>query len=107
MTLWNKSLIAAGLLELPLLLLLVAESSKEVEHSMVVKGLIWYHVVPLAILSFGLVSLFGDGASTIGSALLWALLYWSSVFVIQVAVTAPFIRVVFGFLSSSRRSRGS
>ena len=106
MTLWNKSLIAAGSLELPLLLLLVAESSKEVEQSLVVKGLIWYHVIPLAILSFGFPSLFGYGAPSSGNALLSAPLYWSSVFVIQVTVTTLVIRVVLGVLNSGT-SRGS
>jgi hypothetical protein len=91
---------AAGLLELPLLMLLVTESSKEVEHG---SGITLFPSPYFR----GLLSLSGHGASTIGNPLLWAPLYWSSVFVLQVAMTAPFIRVVFGFLSSSRRSRGS
>jgi hypothetical protein len=101
-TMWTRSLISACVLELPLLVALAVYSPQNLQTELA-RVLVWYHVIPLSVLSFGILWLFGHGAAE-GPAVAPALghvFYWTATFAIQVAVTTPLIFLILRSIMQS------
>jgi|ERR1700693_4649389 len=106
---WAKALWASCALELPLVVMLAARA-QDIDKSTAARVLVWYHAIPLSLISFGSLWLFGHGASG-GEAtgfrrVLGYVLFCSLTFVVQVAVTTPILLLVLkasrGAFSRSR-----
>jgi hypothetical protein len=80
----------ASLLEVPPFILLLTSASKN-DGSAVFTAVTWYHIVPLSILSFGWLGLFGHGAPSIGGLRLWQGGFALATFLIQVALISPLV----------------
>jgi hypothetical protein len=103
---WTRSLISACVLELPLLVALAAYGPQNLQTSGLALVLVWYHVIPLSVLSLGILWLFGHGASG-GPAVAPALghvFYWIATFTIQVAVTTPLIFLILRSIMQSPKN---
>lgn len=96
-------MLAALFLETPLLfLILLTARGGDYNSSRIALLLIWYHVIPLSVLSFTFLRLFGHGEPSFGNIELWHLVYWGLVFVIQVALTTPPIFLVLKLIGRVR-----
>jgi len=90
MTRWTRALLFASLLEVPPFILLLTSASKN-DSSTVLTAVTWYHIVPLSILSFGWLSMFGHGSPSIGGLRLWHGGFALATFLIQVALISPLV----------------
>lgn len=103
MKLWSRSAFIACIVEVPLLAML-ANYAQTIDKSTFALALFWYHAVPLSLITFTSLWLFGHGTAAgepIGVTLkvfghFW---YFFITFVIQVTVTTP---VVWIFLKASQ-----
>ena len=104
---WRKAFVTASLVEVPLLILLLASRSHGQPHSALYDALIWYHVVPLALVSWCFLVLFGHGDPPFGGAWLWQTLYCLGVLLLQAALTSPiFFGIILLFQRVRARKRG-
>jgi len=85
---WTKALFGASVIELPLLSMLV-HYGRDFDRSALGLVIVWYHVIPLSLISFGWLSIFGHNDPTGDSRFLYAL-FFLLVFVLQLIVTVPF-----------------
>jgi hypothetical protein len=107
MTRWTKALITACVLEVPLLTILVGGGQGDLQKSSLVSIVVWYHLIPLAIISWGFLALFGHGEPSLGNVSLWKMLYWFATFALQVALTTPLILLFINLLERVRRAEGA
>jgi len=87
---WATAMAMSCALEvIPFILLVVRGSENSV--SALSKALIWYHIVPLTIVSWIWLMLFGHGAPAVNgwTVMFWDFLFWATVFVGQVILVSP------------------
>jgi|SRR6516165_5703022 len=93
---WKRSFRAAVVIELPLFFALLLSTSKGI--SGLASALVWLHVIPLTVVSFIFLRIFGHGEPPVGSTTVWHLGYWGFVFVLQAALTMLIVVVLLKFL---------
>src|SRR5215471_15179439 len=86
-SIWTKALFGASVLELPLLSMLV-HYGRGFDRSALGLVIVWYHVIPLSLISFGWLSIFGHDNPTGDSRFLYVLVFLL-VFMVQLIVTVP------------------
>jgi hypothetical protein len=89
-----QAIFVASCLELPLSLALAGLATKSASATFTYLLLTWYHVVPLSILTFLWLWLFGHDSPATGPTGIWTIAFWVLVFVGQVAITAPIAYLV-------------
>jgi hypothetical protein len=91
MTRWRKAVFIAAAVELPLIVMLALQARliRVGAESLAQLLLLWYHIVPLSIVTFGWLWLFGHGAPA--AAPIWVYTDWQFALIYsgQVAVTTP------------------
>jgi hypothetical protein len=101
MTRWRKAVFIAAAVELPLIVMLALQARliRVGAESLAQLLLLWYHIVPLSIVTFGWLWLFGHGAPA--AAPIWVYTDWQFALIYsgQVAVTTP---IVFFVLARHR-----
>jgi hypothetical protein len=106
----GKGFFVASAVELPLVAVLAAYGPQNLDTSKFVIALLWYHIVPISVLSFGSLWLFGHGSvgsqepGTVVKALGW-LFYWSFTFAAQAALTTPIVLGVMRVVGTLQRRR--
>jgi len=92
----KKAMLLAIAFELPWLLIISLSGSDGPLHdTLLVKVALFVQIVPLTLLGFTWLSLFGHGSPAVGELWMWHTLFLVLGFMLQIAVTAPlFLRLV-------------
>jgi len=100
MNTWIKALVIACLLEVPLFLVLEGTKPADQHKSLLLILLWWYHL-PSGLFGYT-VNMFWNHMFRLGPGTASNVVFWSSEFSFQVALTTP---IVFLIIRSIRRSR--
>ena len=97
---WTKALFGASIIELPLLSMLV-HYGRGFDRSALGLVIVRYHVIPLSLISFGWLSIFGHDDPTGDSRFLYVL-FFLLVFMVQLFVTVPLAALVLKLSDHSK-----
>ena len=97
MTTWRKAFLVACVLELPLLITILPQG----QH-FGASILDWYHAVSAGVVLFVWYSIFGHGGPTEDSRARWHLMFFGTVYAIQVVLTTPILFSILRFVERFR-----
>jgi hypothetical protein len=100
---WIRCFGIALCVECPLFALLIFASPKSVPISKTSLLFVWIHIVPLSLVSFVWLKLFGHGEPEAGGVWVWYLGYWAFVLITQ---TLLITLLLVGLLAMRNRFRG-